>query len=116
MNELDAALAEVTTGLAELSKQVGPEAVEAVLRAVRFGAILNLFGLLSFVLLALLFAFLGFKLLNDKEAELQGAGAAIGLGGCLFALISFVALLSSKHWISAFDPAAGLAWRLLEKL
>lgn len=128
MNELDAALAEVTTGLVELSKQVGPDAAEAVLRAVRIGAVINLVGAFVFVCLSALTLWVGYRLFK-KGGEISKAdrfgsedvhffmgGMLTSITGAMGCVGSLIVLMSPNNWISALDPTAGLAWRLLEKL
>jgi hypothetical protein len=128
MEELDKALAEVTTGLAELTKQVGPEAVEATFTALRIGAVVGLLSGVAMLLVCgglVVAAYHAFKHskrcrredkygMGDSDWATLGIAASVAAGGAgSFGLAS---LLNPTSWIALYDPAAAVAWRLLQSL
>jgi hypothetical protein len=128
MEELDKALAEVTTGLAELTRQVGPEAVEATFTALRIGAVVGIVSgavLLLGCVGLLILAYKAFK--NSRRCKREdkyGMGdfdwAALGIIASVAAagvgIFGLAALFNPASWIALYDPAAAIAWRLLQSL
>jgi hypothetical protein len=128
MEELDKALAEVTTGLAELTRQVGPEAVEATFTALRVGAAVNLLGAGAVLLLVMAGLAATYRMAVKARQYSKkdpygmgdvhwGTGAImLGIASGISGILAVIVLLDPANWIALYDPAAAIAWRLLEKL
>lgn len=119
MEELDKALAKITTAMTEMAQTHGAEAVDLTLEVARYHAIS---GLVSDFVLAVVFAFVckifysHSKALNYDSFYSEMVAPALSFISGAVAVVAGVSLTLVYRWVGIFEPKIYLAYKLLDKV
>jgi hypothetical protein len=126
MENLDKALAEITTKIAGLTDKYGPDAIALAGKVLQYkaaaGLIWPVVAIVGFIVAARTFVY-GFKVLNtsdEPEPVLVGRLFVSGIVGIFMGIAATVGLfdflLDPLRWASAFDPQVAIAANVLSAL